>query len=214
MALETHLPYEAGRGWTGPGEGAAGEVIPDPFRSLLDLRPPPRALNSGVPSGADRDRGVLGGLGRRFDSAQHSGLRIPHCHSCVSGHNYNLNLILGLRTLYAVEQPKKEKKQKTNNRMNYVAKLQLKLPHPSELEVQFRAGARGLCPGRATGENWLGCFSEHGGLNRALKSDQNLEQRGEGVLGWEGRLVSASTEQEFIAWVRGWNFASGADGGG
>lgn len=30
--------------------------------------------------------------------AQHSGLRIHHCHSCGLGHNHGSNLIPGLRT--------------------------------------------------------------------------------------------------------------------
>lgn len=66
-----------------------------------------------------------------------------------------------------------------------------------------------------TGEKCLGCLSEQGDLNRALKSEENVKRRGEGILGWKVGLVPTSTEQnKFISRVRGWNLASGVDGVG
>ena len=54
---------------------------------------------------------VSAALGRRLDlQAQHSGLRIWHCHSSSIGRNCRLNLIPGLGTPYATGQPKKKKK--------------------------------------------------------------------------------------------------------
>ena len=43
--------------------------------------------------------------------AQHSELRIWHCHSCSIGHNCGSDLIPGLGNPYAVGQSKKKKKE-------------------------------------------------------------------------------------------------------
>jgi len=51
--------------------------------------------------------------------ARHSGLRIQHCHSCGLGLDCDSDLIPCLRTLYAVDWPKKEKNnQNINCHMN------------------------------------------------------------------------------------------------
>lgn len=41
--------------------------------------------------------------------ARHSGLRIPHCHSCSVGCNCGWDLIPGPGTSYATESPKEKK---------------------------------------------------------------------------------------------------------
>lgn len=47
-----------------------------------------------------------------LSQAQHSGLRIRHCHSCSVGCNWGLDLIPSPETPYAGGWPKKEKRKK------------------------------------------------------------------------------------------------------
>ena len=67
-------------------------------------------MTSGVPAVAQQDGQCLGSTGMQVRSlARHSGLRIPCCCSCGLVHTSGLDLFPGLRTPYAVGQPKTNK---------------------------------------------------------------------------------------------------------
>ena len=62
-----------------------------------------------VPTVLQQDWWCLGSAGTQVRSlAQHSGLRIPHCHSWGLGGNCGSDLILSLGTPYVAGQPKKK----------------------------------------------------------------------------------------------------------
>ena len=70
---------------------------------------------------AQQDQWCLGspGMEVRFP-AQHSGLRISHCHSCSIGHNYGWNLIPGPGLPLPCSSQKKKKKKKKKKKEGFL----------------------------------------------------------------------------------------------
>ena len=71
----------------------------------------------GVPTVVQQDWQPLGSTGMQVRSlAQHSGLRIQHCHSCGLGCDCSLDLIPGLGPPYAMGRPKMKNKTNKQNK--------------------------------------------------------------------------------------------------
>ena len=77
-----------------------------------------------VPTVVQWDQWHLGSSGMQVGSpAWHSGLGIQCCHSCGLGHNCSSDMNTGLRTPYAVGQPKKKERKKETVSPNTIGVL-------------------------------------------------------------------------------------------